>query len=68
MFEYMTVQEASKKWGISERRIQKLCSEERVPDLMKVGRMWLIISGSLEMRKSPLINADALERKNNYGK
>lgn len=42
MFEYMTVQEASKKWGISERRIQKLCSEERVPDLMKVGRMWLI--------------------------
>lgn len=42
MFEYMTVQEASKKWGISERRIQILCSEERVPDLMKVGRMWLI--------------------------
>ncbi len=38
----MTVQEASKKWGISERRIQILCSEERVPDLMKVGRMWLI--------------------------
>lgn len=38
----MTVQEASKKWGISERRIQKLCSEERVPDLMKIGRMWLI--------------------------
>lgn len=25
MFDYMTVQEAATKWGISERRIQKLC-------------------------------------------
>lgn len=27
MFDYMTVQEAATKWGISERRIQKLCEE-----------------------------------------
>lgn len=30
MFEYMTVQEASKKWELSERRIQKLCADNRI--------------------------------------
>ncbi len=30
MFEYMTVQEAAQKWGISERRIQILCNENRI--------------------------------------
>lgn len=30
MFEYMTVQDAAKLWEISERRIQKLCEENRI--------------------------------------
>ncbi|MCM1181423.1 MAG: helix-turn-helix domain-containing protein [Clostridium sp.] len=42
MFEYMTVQETAKLWKISERRVQKLCVENRIPNLLKVGRMWLI--------------------------
>ncbi|MCI8634791.1 MAG: DNA-binding protein, partial [Eubacterium sp.] len=25
MFEYISAPEAAKKWGISERRVQKLC-------------------------------------------
>ena len=33
MFDYITVQEAAKKWAISERRIQKLCEENRIPVL-----------------------------------
>ena len=28
--EYMTIQEAAKKWKISSRRIQVLCSENRI--------------------------------------
>lgn len=40
--EYMSVQEASKKWGISERRIQKLCNDDRITNISKIGRMWLI--------------------------
>jgi hypothetical protein len=27
--DFISVQEAALKWGISERRIQKLCEEER---------------------------------------
>ena len=30
MFEYMTVQDAAKLWGISVRRVQKLCEESRL--------------------------------------
>ncbi len=29
--EYMSVSQAAEKWDISERRVQILCSEERIP-------------------------------------
>jgi hypothetical protein len=40
--EYMSCAEAAKKWGISERRVQKLCEGERIPGVSKLGYMWLI--------------------------
>lgn len=42
MFEYMTVQEAAKKWELSERRIQKLCADNRIDGVIHIGRVWLI--------------------------
>ena len=42
MFDYMTVQEAATKWEISERRIQKLCEEKRIPGVVRLSRVWLI--------------------------
>ena len=40
--EYMSCPEAAKKWGISERRVQILCRENRIPGVAKFSRMWLI--------------------------
>ena len=40
--EYMTIIEASKKWNLSTRRIQTLCSENRIDGAMKFGRVWAI--------------------------
>ena len=40
--EYMSCPETAKKWGISERRVQKLCEENRIPGVSKIGYMWLI--------------------------
>lgn len=40
--EYMTIQDAANKWGISSRRIQVLCSEGRLPGAIKFGRQWVI--------------------------
>lgn len=42
MFDYMTVQEAAKQWGISERRVQVLCSENRIAGVVHLSRVWLI--------------------------
>ena len=40
--EYMSAPQAAEKWGISERRVQILCSENRIPGVSKLGYMWLI--------------------------
>ena len=40
--EYMSAPQAAQKWGISERRVQILCSENRIPGVSKLGYMWLI--------------------------
>ena len=42
MFEYMTVQDAAKLWNISERRIQKLCEENRIDGVVRLSRVWLV--------------------------
>ena len=40
--DYISAPEAAKKWGISERRVRKLCADSRIPDISKIGYMWLI--------------------------
>lgn len=40
--DYISVKEAAKKWGISERRIQILCSENRIDGVMRFGRALMI--------------------------
>lgn len=42
MFDYMTVKETAQKWGLSERRVQILCSTNRIPSVIRVNQMWLI--------------------------
>lgn len=42
MLAYSSAPEAAKKWGISERRVQKLCAENRIPGVAKFSRMWMI--------------------------
>lgn len=39
---YMTVKEASGKWGISDRRIRVLCSEGKISGAYREGRGWKI--------------------------
>ena len=42
MLEYISVQQASNKWGISKRRIQKLCEENRINGAVRFGHAWAI--------------------------
>ena len=38
----MSAPQAAEKWGISERRVQILCQENRILGVSKLGYIWLI--------------------------
>ena len=40
--EVMSARDAAEKWGISQRRVAILCSENRIADATMVGNMWII--------------------------
>lgn len=42
MFVYMTAQETAELWGISTRRVQRLCKENRIEGVLNINRVWLI--------------------------
>lgn len=57
--EYISTKEAAEKWGISERRIQKLCEENRIPGVIRFSRAWAIPKDAEKPKD--------LRMKNNYG-
>ncbi len=42
--EYISVKDAAFRFGISERRVQKLCEEKRIPGAQMLSKVWLIPS------------------------
>lgn len=40
--DFMSAREAAIKWGISQRRVAILCSENRIENAKMVGNMWII--------------------------
>jgi hypothetical protein len=40
--DYITAQEAADKWGITRRRVQVLCSQNRIKGAKRLGNMWVI--------------------------
>lgn len=40
--EYMKVAEAAAQWGISDRRVRKLCEQDRIEGVIRKGRSYLI--------------------------
>ena len=49
---FMTIKDASKKWGIGERRINTLCQEKRIEGAVKFGNSWAIPSNAEKLRDS----------------
>lgn len=45
---YLTAKQFSEKWGISERRIIKLCKENRIDGAIKNGMVWLMPEDTLK--------------------
>jgi AraC-like DNA-binding protein len=59
--DYMSVREAAVNWGISERRVHKLCQEKRISGLIRLGNAWGIPMGAgkpNDERAKPIPKAD----------
>lgn len=39
---YITASQAAEKWDISQRRVQVLCSQNRIDGVFKLGDTWAI--------------------------
>ncbi len=39
---YITVQEATEKWGVTPRQVQILCKENRITGATRMSRIWII--------------------------
>lgn len=62
---FMTVKQASEKWGISDRRIRVPCSEGKIPGAYQEGRGWKIpadakkpVDGRYKSKESLLAQID----------
>ena len=40
--DYMTLKEASEKWGVTPRRVNYYCAACRIPGAIKMATIWLI--------------------------
>ncbi len=39
---FLSIHQTAEKWGISGRRIQVLCTQNRIPGAVKIGSYWAI--------------------------
>ena len=40
--DYITAREAAEKWGVTTRRVQVLCTQEKIPGAVRFGITWAI--------------------------
>lgn len=66
--DYMTIQEAASKWGITSRRVQVLCAEGRLEGAVKFGRQWAIPTdlekpGDARIKSGKFVKSDNQNKK-----
>ena len=40
--DYITVKQAAEKWGLSMRRVQQICENGTIPNVLRPARDWLL--------------------------
>lgn len=40
--EYITTREAANRWGVTERRVQVMCKQGKIPGVFRLGWAWAI--------------------------
>lgn len=61
--EYLSIRQTSEKWGISGRRIQRLCTEGRIPGAMKIGSYWAVPADAEKPKDERIKSGKYIKRK-----
>ena len=59
---YLSVSQTAEKWGISTRRIQILCGEERIPGAMRIGAFWDIPDDAVKPTDARIKNGKYIKK------
>ena len=54
---YITVAEAARLWGVSERTVRNYCAEGRIPGAELIGKTWAIPEGADRPGRRPTTHA-----------
>lgn len=65
--EYMTTQQASEKWDISDRRVRTLCAEGKIEGAVKKGKSYAIPAGAQKPEDGRFRDIDDLPEKDISG-
>ena len=65
--EYLSIRQTSEKWKISKRRIQILCSQERIPGAVKIGSYWAIPNDAEKPKDERLKTGRYVKKKSGTG-
>ncbi len=63
MHNYMTLKEASEKWGIGDRRINTLCLQGRIDGAVRFGREWAIPKNAKKPEDARIKSGKYIKRK-----
>ncbi len=62
--EYLSIKQMAEKWGISKRRIQTLCTTDRIPGAQKIGYSWIIPADAEKPADARIKSGKYLKNKN----
>ena len=62
---YLSITQTAERWGISQRRIQILCNEGRIPTAIRIGRVWAIPDDAPKTVDARIKSGKYIKSKNN---
>ena len=60
---YLTAKETGERWGLSERRVETLCVQGRIPGLIRIGRSWGIPENAEKPRDARIKSGKYIKEK-----
>ena len=59
---YLSISQTAEKWGITARRIQRLCAEGRIPGATKIGSYWAVPADAEKPKDERIKSRNSIKR------